>query len=163
MLSLVPLESFSYALMKCWINPIIKILSKNYTIEFQKKPACLLSQLQLCSLTRSKFRVGNNYEQSIIDHLRMDCLLLNYRKFRFGIHIDGLCENCGVPEDIVHFVADCRNVNSASVGIRRALRLLPSECIPYSLLELVENPVLFKIIVNCLKKKLAPSGQTQRK
>ena len=109
------------------------------------------------------FQVANKYEQSLLDQLRMECFLLNHRKFRTGIHVDSLCESCGVPEHLQHFVVDCRNVSSASIAMRRTLKLLPWEWIHCSLSELVDNPKYCKIILKCLKKKLAPLGQTQSK
>ena len=103
-----------------------------------------------------KFNCHRRHDQSILDQVRMDCVLLNSRKFRFNLHEDGLCSHCQVPEDLTHFISDCRSKDSAAVAIRGKLNLLPTENIPFTLSELVDNLVLSKLIIAAARKRLLP-------
>ena len=106
---------------------------------------------------RWKFCAPDRKEQSLLDQLRMGCLLLKERLFRFKLHEDRLCPHCKVPENIEHCVFDCRWKSSASVAIRSKLKLLPSEVIPFDLSSLLDSSVYSKLIVKCMKKQLSIS------
>ena len=101
-----------------------------------------------------KFNVSKRLDQSILDQARMGSALLNHRKYRFNMHPDGLCQHCMVPEDMVHFVLDCREKSSASAAIRGEMKLLSSEYIPFGIGELLDIPRYCKIVIKALRNRL---------
>jgi len=49
---------------------------------------------------------------------------LNHHLFRIGLHPDGLCDYCAVPETVDHFLTSCTEFHEARERLKQAIAAL---------------------------------------
>ena len=71
--------------------------------------------------TLSKPSLVNKTQHSTIFRLSAGHCQLNHHLFRIGLHSDGLCDNCAVPETVDHFLRTCSKYGEARQRFKQAI------------------------------------------
>jgi len=69
----------------------------------------------------SKPSLVNKNQHSTIFRLSTGHCQLNHHLFRIGLHSDGLCDKCAVPETVDHFLTTCSKYREAQQRFKQAI------------------------------------------
>jgi hypothetical protein len=94
-----------------------------------------------------KYQHKNRKIETKITRLRLGQVLNNHYLHKIGVHPDGLCQTCGVTENIQHQLFECKS--NLSVMIRQRCRLRD---VPLTIQSVLSEPGCQKIIIELFKE-----------
>jgi len=93
---------------------------------------------------------NKNQHSTTIFRLSTGHCQLNHHLFRIGLHSDGLCDNCAVPETVDHFLRTCSKYREARQRFKQATDDLG---ITFETTQILQNAHLRKVSPLSSKKR----------
>ena len=114
---------------KCKTGRFNKVLNQRCNTSVQYESTCRAKEVKITRLRLGKCRL-NKYLHDI------------------GKHADGLCDSCGVPETIEHYLLYCNNNNLKEV----IKTICNKENVPYCIKDVLSTDCVVDAFYSCIKR-----------